>query len=85
MRRIERTGILNWRWPDAEFDVIAAIFFQFANAGKRTRIFAGMCRTSKPGGLLLMQGYCTEQIDYRTGGPSQAENLYTRGLLEDAL
>ena len=30
-----------------------------------------------------MQGYRPEQLTYRTGGPSQVENLYTTALLED--
>ncbi len=43
-----------------------------------------MKKALKPGGLLLMQGYRPEQLNYRTGGPPQAENLYTRDLLETA-
>jgi hypothetical protein len=31
-----------------------------------------------------MQGCRPEQLNYRTGGPPQAENMYTRALLEDA-
>jgi hypothetical protein len=31
-----------------------------------------------------MQGYRPEQLTYRTGGPSQVENLYTTALLEDS-
>ena len=31
-----------------------------------------------------MQGYRPEQLNYRTGGPPHAENMYTRRLLEDA-
>jgi hypothetical protein len=38
----------------------------------------------KPGGLLLMQGYRPEQLVYKTGGPSDAEQLYTRVILETA-
>ena len=41
-------------------------------------------KTLKPGGLLLMEGYRPEQVDYRTGGPSQRENMYTRKLLEES-
>jgi hypothetical protein len=37
-----------------------------------------------PGGLLLLQGYRPKQLDYKTGGPSRAENLYTREILEQA-
>jgi hypothetical protein len=29
-----------------------------------------------------MQGYRTDQLEYRTGGPPEAERLYTRALIE---
>jgi cyclopropane fatty-acyl-phospholipid synthase-like methyltransferase len=79
---IERADVLHWTWPTEAFDVIAAIFIQFANASERASLFANMATALKPGGLLLIQGYRTEQLKYRTGGPSQVENLYTRALLE---
>ena len=82
--KIERADLEQWPWPPAAFDVVVAIFIQFADPPFRQRIFAGMKRALKPGGLLLMQGYRPEQLAYRTGGPSQVENLYTRGLLEGA-
>jgi cyclopropane fatty-acyl-phospholipid synthase-like methyltransferase len=82
--RIELADLSQWEWPIAEFDLIAAIFIQFADPPFREKIFTGMKRALKPGGLLLMQGYRPEQLDYRTGGPPQIENLYTRGLLEAA-
>lgn len=82
--RTEQADLSQWEWPAAEFDVIAAIFIQFADPPFRRKIFAGIRTALKPGGLLLMQGYRPEQLTYRTGGPPQAENLYTRGLLEDA-
>jgi SAM-dependent methyltransferase len=82
--RIELADLAQWEWPIAEFDVIVAIFIQFADPPFREKIFTGIKRALKPGGLLLMQGYRPEQLDYRTGGPSQVENLYTRGLLETA-
>jgi SAM-dependent methyltransferase len=82
--RIELMDLAQWEWPAGAFDVIAAIFIQFADPPFREKIFAGMKRALKPGGLLLMQGYRPEQLNYRTGGPSQVENLYTRGLLEAA-
>jgi SAM-dependent methyltransferase len=82
--RIELADLSQWEWPTAEFDLIVAIFIQFADPPFREKIFTGMKRALKPGGLLLMQGYRPEQLEYRTGGPSQVENLYTRGLLEAA-
>mgnify|MGYP001189135411 CR=1 FL=1 len=76
--------IVEWDWPEAEFDVVAAIFFQFAGPADRAKIFAGIRRALKPGGLLILTGYRPEQLAYGTGGPKKIENLYTRALLEEA-
>jgi cyclopropane fatty-acyl-phospholipid synthase-like methyltransferase len=82
--RVEQADVTTWNWPTAEFDVIAAIFVQFVAPALRTKMFDGMKQALKPGGLILMQGYRPEQLGYRTGGPSQVENLYTRAILEKA-
>ena len=81
---VEQVDLATWTFPEAAFDVIAAIFIQFAAPPMRQMIFAGIKRALKPGGLLLLQGYRPEQLAYGTGGPSNAENLYTRALLEEA-
>jgi SAM-dependent methyltransferase len=80
--RIEQADLVNWTWPTAQFDVVAAIFFQFCGPVERARIFAGIKQALTPGGLLLLQGYRTEQLAYGTGGPKEIANLYTRALLE---
>ncbi len=80
--RTERVDVVQWQWPLAAFDVVAAIFIQFLTPQERTAVFASMCKALKPGGLLLLEGYRPEQLNYKTGGPSQVENLYTRALLE---
>lgn len=82
--RVEQVDIINWDWPANAFDVVAAIFFQFAGPADRVKIFAGIKRALKPGGLLLLEGYRPKQLDYKTGGPSKVENLYTRELLAAA-
>jgi SAM-dependent methyltransferase len=82
--RFERVDVISWTWPTAAFDVVAAIFIQFATPDQRKRIFAGIRQALKPGGLLLLQGYRPEQLAYKTGGPSQIENLYTRAMLMEA-
>ena len=73
-----------WPWPTAAFDVIVAIFFQFAGPDTRDKVFAGIKRALRPGGLLLMEGYHVRQLGYGTGGPSNLENLWTRDLLARA-
>ena len=77
-------SVEEWNWDAESFDVVAAIFIQFAEPPLRKLIFEGMIRTLKPGGLLLLQGYTPRQLEYGTGGPRAVENLYTRPLLEEA-
>jgi len=80
--RTAQVDIVQWEWPAAEFDVVAAIFIQFLTPDERHQVFAGMRKALRPGGLLLIEGYRPEQLNYKTGGPSQVENLYTRAQLE---
>jgi len=82
--RFEQADLETWTWPAGEFDVVVAIFIQFCPPPMRARVFENMKRALKPGGLILMQGYRPEQLKYKTGGPSQVEQLYTRELLEKA-
>ena len=80
--RTVQADVVQWEWPEAAFDVVVAIFVQFLTPQERRQVFAGMRKALKPGGLLLIEGYRPEQLNYKTGGPSQVENLYTRALLE---
>lgn len=82
--KTELADLMNWKWPKAAFDVVAAIFIQFASPPFRAVIFEGIKQALKPDGLLLLQGYRPEQLNYRTGGPPEAENLYTEDLLRSA-
>jgi 2-polyprenyl-3-methyl-5-hydroxy-6-metoxy-1,4-benzoquinol methylase len=76
--------IFSWDWDARQFDCIAAIFIQFAAPAERERIFSGFVRALKPGGLLIVQGYTPKQLEYGTGGPKQAENMYTANLLRES-
>ncbi len=82
--RVEQADIATWTWAPAAFDVVVAIFIQFSKPPERAEIFAGIKRTLKPGGLLLLQGYGMKQLDYKTGGPSDPTRLYTREILQAA-
>jgi cyclopropane fatty-acyl-phospholipid synthase-like methyltransferase len=80
----EQADLAHWHWGESRFDVVAAIFIQFAPPALREQMFAGIKRCLKPGGLLLLQGYTPRQLEYKTGGPPVAENLYTEALLRKA-
>jgi SAM-dependent methyltransferase len=73
-----------WDYPQDAFDVVVEIFTQFSTPVERPRKWAGMRKSLKPGGLLIVQGYTPKQLEYGTGGPKQVENLYTRAMLEQA-
>ena len=74
----------SWNYPQAAFEVVVEIFTQFSSPAERAVKWAGMRRTLKPGGRLIIQGYTPKQLQYGTGGPKQIENLYTRALLEES-
>lgn len=76
--------IAEYDWPEAAFDAVVGIFFQFLGPQARADAFAGMRRTVRPGGVILIEGYGLKQLEYRTGGPGKAENLYTPQMLRDA-
>lgn len=80
----EQADLAHWQWGENRFDMVAAIFIQFAHPALREQMFAGIRRCLKPGGLLLLQGYTPRQLEYKTGGPPAAENMYTEALLRGA-
>jgi len=78
-----QADILNWEWPLEAYDVVVGIFVQFATPAERPRQIGGMKQAVKPGGLLFLQGYTPKQLEFRTGGPSAVENLYTEAMLRE--
>jgi SAM-dependent methyltransferase len=82
--RAHCVDVFEWQWPEAAFDLVAAIFIQFADAARRRVLFARIRRALKPGGLLVLEGYHTSQLGRGTGGPSQPDNLYTAEMLRAA-
>ncbi|OYT71547.1 MAG: SAM-dependent methyltransferase [Chloracidobacterium sp. CP2_5A] len=78
---LERVDLLTAALPEAAFDVVAAIFIQFAGPPARDELFAKLKGALRPGGLFLLEGYRTEQLSYRTGGPPCVESLYTEDFI----
>src|SRR5258708_4982929 len=78
------SGVDAWDWNAKHYDLVAAIFVQFASPPERQRMFEGMKRALKTGGLLILQGYRPEQLEYGTGGPKRRENMYTETLLHES-
>lgn len=81
--RHEIGDLFEWGWPEGGYDAVVAIFIQFVAPRERLRLNALMMKALKPGGLLVLQGYRPKQLEYGTGGPSSAENLYTAEILRE--
>ena len=71
-------------WPSAHYDLVAGIFFQFATPDERAELFEKINKSLKPGGLLIIQGYGKNQLQFNTGGPGKLEHLYDEALLLQA-
>ncbi|MFV2093074.1 MAG: cyclopropane-fatty-acyl-phospholipid synthase family protein [Hyphomicrobiales bacterium] len=80
----EQGDVFELREPAGDYDIVLAIFIQFAAPDQRAMLFDNIKRLVKPGGLVVMQGYRPEQLAYKTGGPPMAENMYTSELLHTA-
>lgn len=77
-------GCDEWPWAVDAYDVVVAVFVQFADPEMRERLFANIMRALKPGGLVVLQGYTPKQLEYKTGGPGALSHLYTADLLRRA-
>ena len=73
----------SYSWPNNVYDAVVGIFIQFADPAMRERIFQKTLTTLKPGGIFILQGYTPKQLEYKTGGPSLIEHLYTEELIRD--
>jgi SAM-dependent methyltransferase len=83
--RYDVASVYDWPWPQAAFDVVAAVFVQFADPPMRSFLFERILRALAPGGWLFLIGYTPKQHQYKTGGPKRVENLYTEPMLREAL
>ena len=70
-------------WQANAYDAVIGIFIQFAYPQMRERIFQQTHKALMPGGIFILQGYTPKQLEYKTGGPSLIEHLYTEEMIRD--
>ena len=73
----------SYDWQVNTYDAVIGIFIQFADPQMRARIFQKTYEALKPGGIFILQGYTPKQLEYKTGGPSLIEHLYTEVMIRD--
>ncbi|MHB9116826.1 MAG: class I SAM-dependent methyltransferase [Burkholderiales bacterium] len=79
--RTELADLQEWDWKEHHFDVVVAIFVQIFGSVQRPAFHRNMVKALKPGGLLILQAYTPKQLEYKTGGPSNLDNLYGAEIL----
>lgn len=66
--------------PAGFFDCVALIYAHMPSE-QRSRIHQKMLRLLKPGGLLIIEGFSVNQLGKASGGPKDADWLYTAEIL----
>ncbi|ACL73834.1 tellurite resistance protein TehB, putative [Thioalkalivibrio sulfidiphilus HL-EbGr7] len=74
--------LAEWDWPEAAFDHVVAVFAHFP-PDIRQQIHRAMLRALKPGGVLLLEAFSPEQLDYESGGPRDPAMLYSAVMLRE--
>jgi SAM-dependent methyltransferase len=70
-------------WQPNSYDAVVAIFIQYADPAMRARTFEQVFKALKPGGIFILQGYTPKQLEYKTGGPSLIDHLYTEAMIRE--
>lgn len=71
-----------WIWPEGEYDGVVAIHLHLPPA-TRLMVHRAMLRALNPGGLLLLEAFDLEQINYSSGGPNRLDMLYSAEMLAE--
>ena len=71
-----------WLWPERAFDAVVAVHLHLPPEARR-QVHRAMLRALKPGGILLLEAFDVEQINYASGGPNRLDMLYSAEMLEE--
>ncbi|MBI3771127.1 MAG: class I SAM-dependent methyltransferase [Gammaproteobacteria bacterium] len=72
--------LTEWQWPQSEFDAVVSIYLHFPSV-IRPRMHASMLAALKPGGVLILEAFNKNQLNYRSGGPPNVDALFSAELL----
>ena len=72
----------DWAWPTGVFDVVVATFLHLT-PDHRPGIHRSMLQAVVPGGLVILEAFTPDQLQYRSGGPKAPAMLYSADLLRD--
>ena len=71
----EQKDLIHDSVPDAEFDAAIMVFGHFAKHDQKT-VFDKLVHAVKPSGIVMLEVYSEDQVQYGTGGPKTVDMLY---------
>lgn len=71
----KRANLLEYEAEADQFDAAVMVFGHFYGQDQRN-VFEKLLKAVKPGGIIMLEVYSKEQIEYGTGGPPDVEMLY---------
>ncbi|MEW6691541.1 MAG: class I SAM-dependent methyltransferase [Pseudomonadota bacterium] len=71
-----------WEWPKQAFDGVVAVHLHLP-PDVRPTVHRAMLHALRPGGILLLEAFDLEQINYTSGGPGRLEMLYSAEMLAE--
>lgn len=74
--KTECADLTQWEWPVAAFDIVVCIYLHFT-PDVRPAMHRAMLQALKPGGVLILEVFNKNQLQYKSGGPPVAALLYT--------
>ena len=78
--RTRCVDVMEWNWPENTFDLITCIFVHLP-AALRSRLHESMRKALKPAGLVMIEGFDQQQLQYDSGGPRHPDLLYDEATL----
>jgi SAM-dependent methyltransferase len=82
--KTECADLTTWNWAKATYDLVVSIYVHFA-PDTRQQVHRSMLDSLKPGGLIILEGFNPDQIqyqrDYNSGGPNNPVMLYDPEML----
>lgn len=70
----------DYKLEDESFDAIALIYLHLPPA-LRTKVHQDFMQALKPGGVIIIEAFHTNQLRYDSGGPKNVDMLYTTDML----
>lgn len=68
--------LTQWRWPVAAFDAVVSVYLHFMPE-VRGAMNRAMFQALKPGGVLILEAFTKNQLQYKSGGPPVLAMLYS--------